>query len=151
MKAHCFNSHACSAISAFVLTFAQAAQAAESGKEPRVIDAGPPPSDAIVLFDGEDLSQWKNLKDGGPAKWEVKDGVATVNGTGNILTKQAFGDCQLHVEWAVPAEVKGQGQGRGNSGIYLQGRYEIQELDCYSNKTYFNGQAGAFYGNAAPL
>src|SRR5438093_6396804 len=86
-------------------------------EEPKIINPGPPPSDAILLFDGEDLSQWKNDKDGGPAKWEVKDGVATVNGTGGISTKRGFGDCQLHVEWASPAEVKGQGQGRGNSGV----------------------------------
>src|ERR1051326_9214166 len=81
--------------------------------EPKVIDPGPPPSDAIVLFDGEDLSQWKCDKDGGPAKWAVKDGVATVNGTGGISTRQAFGDCQLHLEWAAPAGGKGQGQGPG--------------------------------------
>ena len=95
----------------------------KSGKiwpEPKAVDPGPvggPPSDAIVLFDGKDLSQW----DGGE-KWIVKDGAATSNG-GGIRTKQAFGDCQLHVEWAAPAEVKGNGQGRGNSGVYLMGKY----------------------------
>src|SRR5260221_14143927 len=73
--------------------------------EPRVIEPGPPPSDAIVLFDGRDLSRWKGEK-GGPAKWEIKDGVATVNGTGSISTKQEVGDCQLHIEWASPEEVK---------------------------------------------
>jgi hypothetical protein len=114
------------------------------------MDPGPPPSDAIVLFDGKDLSQWRGEKNA-EAKWEVKDGVATVNGTGSILTKQEFGDCQLHVEWAAPAKVEGSDQGRGNSGVYLQGRYEIQVLDSYNNKTYPNGQAGAFYGVAAPL
>jgi hypothetical protein len=88
---------------------------------------------------------------GGPAKWEVKDGVVQVNGTGSIRTKDEFADVQLHVEWATPSEVKGEGQGRGNSGVYLQGRYEIQVLDSYQNKTYSNGQAGAFYGNFAPL
>jgi len=119
--------------------------------EPRVVEPGPPPSDAIVLFDGEDLSQWKSDKDGGPAKWEVKDGVATVNRTGGISTKQGFGDCQLHIEWATPAEVKGEGQGRGNSGVFLQGRYEIQILDSYNNKTYYHGQAGAVYKQYAPL
>jgi len=119
--------------------------------EPKIIDPGPPPSDAIVLFDGEDLSQWKSEKDGGPARWDVKDGAATVNGTGSIATKQSFGDCQLHVEWAAPAEVKGEGQGRGNSGIYLQGRYELQVLDSYNNKTYYHGQAGAIYKQHAPL
>ncbi len=111
---------------------------------------GQAPSDAIVLFDGKDLSQWESVK-GGPAKWTVRDGAMIVNRTGNIRTKQSFGDVQLHVEWATPREVKGKGQGRGNSGVYLQGRYEIQILDSYENKTYFNGQAGAFYGNKPPL
>jgi hypothetical protein len=120
-------------------------------EEPMVIDPGPPPSDAIVLFDGKDLSQWKSDKDGGPAKWEIKNGAAIVNGTGGISTKQGFGDCQLHIEWATPAEVKGEGQGRGNSGIFLQGRYEIQVLDSYKNTTYYHGQAGAVYKQHAPL
>jgi hypothetical protein len=133
------------------LTFAAAAGFAAPEGEPRVVDPDPLPSDAIVLFDGEDLSQWKSDKDGGPAKWEVKDGAATVNGTGYISTKQSFGDCQLHIEWATPAEVKGEGQGRGNSGVYLQGRYEIQILDSYINKTYYDGQAGAVYKEYAPL
>jgi hypothetical protein len=131
--------------------------AADEGKElpppkdePKVIDAGPPPSDAIVLFDGKNLSQWESAK-GGDAKWKVEDGIATVNGTGSIQTKQAFGDCQLHVEWATPAEVKGEGQGRGNSGVYIQGRYEVQVLDSYNNKTYFHGQAGSIYKQHAPL
>ena len=119
--------------------------------EPRVIDPGPPPSDAIVLFNGKDLSQWKSDKGGGPAKWEIKDGAAIVNGTGGISTKQGFGDCQLHIEWATPAEVKGEGQGRGNSGILLQGRYEIQILDSHHNQTYYHGQAGAVYKQHAPL
>src|SRR5579872_2972446 len=124
------------------------------GTEPAAVDPGPmggPPSDAIVLFDGKDLSNWKALKGGGEAKWKVEDGHAEVNGTGYIASKQEFGDMQLHIEWASPAEVKGEGQGRGNSGVYLQGRYEIQVLDSYQNKTYFNGQAGALYGHAAPL
>jgi hypothetical protein len=133
------------------LTFAAAAGFAAPEGEPRVVDPDPLPSDAIVLFDGEDLSQWKSDKDGGPAKWEVKDGAARVNGTGYISTKQSFGDCQLHIEWATPAEVKGEGQGRGNSGVYLQGRYEIQILDSYINKTYYDGQAGAVYKEYAPL
>ena len=141
-----------------ILTFAAATGfAAQEGEipppkdEPRVIDPGPPPADAIVLFDGKDLSQWKSDKDGGPARWQVKDGVATVNGTAGISTKQGFGDCQLHIEWATPAEVKGQGQGRGNSGVFMQGRYEIQILDSYNNKTYYHGQAGAVYKQYAPL
>lgn len=118
-------------------------------EEPRVIEPGPPPSDAIVLFDGKDLSQWNGEK--GAAKWEIRDGVATVNGTGSISTKQEFGDCQLHVEWATPEKVEGEGQGRGNSGIILQGRYELQVLDSYINKTYYHGQAGAIYKQYAPL
>ena len=118
--------------------------------EPRVIEPGPPPSDAIVLFNGKDLSQWKG-EGNGPAKWEVQDGVATVNGTGSISTKQEFGDCQLHVEWATPEKVEGEGQGRGNSGIILQGRYEVQVLDSYINKTYYHGQAGSVYKQYAPL
>lgn len=111
---------------------------------------GGPPSDAIILFDGKDFSQWKSSK-GGPAQWKIVDGAMEVNGTGSILTLEQFGDVQLHVEWATPKEVKGSGQGRGNSGVYLQGRYEIQVLDSFDNKTYFNGQAGAFYGKSAPL
>jgi hypothetical protein len=121
--------------------------------EPRVIDPGvngSPPSDAIILFNGQDLSQWKGVS-GGEAKWKVQGGTAEVNGTGNIVSKEEFGDVQVHVEWASPSEVKGDGQGRGNSGVYLQGRYEIQVLDSYQNKTYFNGQAGALYGIAPPL
>lgn len=138
-----------------ILVCVLAVHSADSPKEqePPVIDPGPvggPPSDAIVLFDGKDLSNWRNDK-GGEAKWKVMDGYAEVNGTGNIVTKEQFGDVQLHVEWATPAEVKGEGQGRGNSGVYLQGRYEIQVLDSYQNKTYPNGQAAAFYGHAAPL
>ena len=126
------------------------ALAAEHDKEPKVINPGPPPSDAIVLFDGKDLSKWKSER-GGEVKWKLEEGAMVVNGTGSIMTKEEFGDVQLHVEWAAPAEVKGSSQGRGNSGVYLQGRYEIQVLDSYDNKTYPNGQAGAFYGHSAPL
>jgi len=142
-------------IGAVIIPFSLAIHSAEPPKqpEPPVIDAGPvggPPSDALVLFDGKDLSKWKNDK-GGDAKWKVSDGIVEVNGTGSIVTKEDFADVQLHVEWATPAEVKGEGQGRGNSGVYLQGRYEIQVLDSYQNKTYFNGQAAAFYLHSAPL
>ena len=119
-------------------------------EEPKIVNPGPPPADAIVLFDGKDLSQWRSDK-GGPAMWEVKDGVATVNGTGHISTKRGFGDCQLHVEWASPAKVEGEGQGRGNSGVYLQSRYELQVLDSYQNPTYYHGQAGSIYKQYAPL
>jgi 3-keto-disaccharide hydrolase len=118
---------------------------------PPVIDPGPPPGDATILFDGTDLSQWQSVK-GSPAPWEVTDGILTVKpGSGNIMTKAKFGAVQLHIEWASPAKVTGDGQGRGNSGVYLQGRYEIQVLDSYQNPTYHNGQAGAFYGHNAPL
>src|SRR5690606_19116459 len=110
---------------------------------------GSPPSDAIVLFDGKDLSAWKAV-DGGQARWKIEHGVLVMNG-GNILTKEEFGDVQLHIEWATPTKIEGEGQGRGNSGVYLQGRYEIQVLDSYQNPTYPNGQAGAFYGHNAPL
>ncbi|RME89480.1 MAG: DUF1080 domain-containing protein, partial [Verrucomicrobia bacterium] len=115
-------------------------QAAER-PEPPVVDPGPPggpPSDAIVLFDGKDLSAWRDAK-GGPARWEVRDGMMIVNGTGNIFTKQEFGACQLHVEWCAPPPNGKTGQGRGNSGVYLQGRYEVQVLDSYRNKTYPDG------------
>jgi len=110
-----------------------------------------PPSDAIVLFDGSNLDQWEDTI-GVPASWEVKDSVMTVvRRTGGIQTKQGFGDIQLHIEWRTPAEVKGNGQGRGNSGIYLQNRYEIQVLDSYDNVTYSNGQAGSVYKQHIPL
>lgn len=122
--------------------------------EPTVVTPGKdgaPPSDAIVLFDGKDLSKWQAASGGNEAKWKLADGFMEVNGTGSIRTKEEFGDVQLHVEWAAPSEVKGSDQGRGNSGVYLQGRYEIQVLDSYQNKTYPNGQAGSFYGHFAPL
>jgi Domain of Unknown Function (DUF1080) len=116
--------------------------------EPKVIDPGPPgghPSDAIVLFDGTDLSKWK----GGEA-WRVQDGYAIGHGH-DISTKESFGDCQLHLEWATPKQVSGSGQGRGNSGVYLMGAYEVQILDSYINKTYFDGQAAAIYKQKPPM
>jgi len=88
---------------------------------------------------------------GAEPKWRLGDGFMETTPTGGIFSKEEFGDCQLHVEWAAPAVVKGNGQGRGNSGVYLMGRYEIQILDSYNNKTYFNGQCGAFYGHNPPL
>lgn len=108
-------------------------------------DQGGPPSDAIVLFDGKDLSAWE----GGEA-WTIADGVATVKDK-SIKTKQPFGSCQLHLEWATPAEVKGEGQGRGNSGVHLMERYEVQILDSYENETYYDGQAGSLYKQWPPL
>jgi len=113
---------------------------------------GKPPSDAIILFDGTDLSQWESAKDGSAAKWVVRDGVMQVlPGSGVIRTKAKFGDCQLHVEWAAPKEVKGDSQGRGNSGIFLMGRVEIQVLDSYNNITYADGHAASVYSVRPPL
>ena len=129
------------------------AGAPKPDQEPPVIDPGPvggPPSDAIVLFDGKDLSKFRGERSAEP-KWKLQNGVMETTPHGGILSKQEFADCQLHVEWASPSVVKGDGQGRGNSGVYLMGRYEIQVLDSYNNKTYFNGQCGAFYGHNAPL
>jgi hypothetical protein len=109
------------------------------------------PSDAIILFNGTNLDEWTNAS-GAAAGWMVEDGAVTVKaGTGIIKTKRGFGDCQLHIEWRSPAEVKGEGQGRGNSGIFLQGLYELQVLDSYENKTYSNGQAGSIYKQSIPL
>jgi hypothetical protein len=130
-----------------------AADAAKSEPEPRVIEPGPiggPPSDAIVLFDGKDLSNFRGQRDPEP-KWKVAGGVMETTPQGGVFSKEEFGDCQLHIEWATPSVVKGDGQGRGNSGVYLMGRYEIQVLDSYQNKTYPNGQCGSFYGHKAPL
>ncbi len=112
---------------------------------------GQPPSDAIVLFDGKDLSQWQSLK-GGPAKWKVKDGYMEVTkGTGDIRSREEFGDMQLHVEWREPTPPKGESQERGNSGVFLMGVYEIQVLDSYDNITYPDGQTGSVYGQYPPL
>jgi hypothetical protein len=123
--------------------------------EPPIITPGrtsaDPPSDAIVLFDGRDLSRWRSAT-GGPAKWIVRDGyVEVAPGTGDMETADKFGDVQLHIEWATPAVVKGEGQERGNSGVFLMGHYEVQVLDSYDNKTYYHGQAGAVYKQYAPL
>jgi hypothetical protein len=114
--------------------------------------AGKPPSDATVLFDGKDLSQWSSM-DGSPTKWITRDGyMECVKGSGYIRTLQNFGDCQLHVEWATPVPGHGEGQGRGNSGVFFGlDRYEIQVLDSYENKTYADGGAGAVYGQYPPL
>lgn len=112
---------------------------------------GRPPSDAIVVFDGADLSDWESGK-GGPAKWTVKNDYMQVkSGTGSIQTKQHFGSCQIHIEWAAPEKVNGNGQGRGNSGVYIMGKYEVQVLDSYNNQTYPDGQAGAIYGQSPPM
>ena len=123
--------------------------------EPKVITPGTnitdAPSDALVLFDGKSASSWQHAN-GDAVKWVVANNTMTVQkDAGNIQTKQKFGDCQLHIEWRTPAEVVGEGQGRGNSGIFLMGRYEVQILDSYNNKTYANGQAGSIYKQHIPL
>lgn len=129
-----------------------------------------PPSDAIVLFDGTDLSQWESAPGYFPsmegvseylealrqsyddAPWDVENGIMTVvPRTGNIKTKQSFGDMHLHIEWRTPAEVESEGQGRGNSGVFLMGLYEIQVLDSWQNATYSNGQAGSIYKQKPPM
>lgn len=134
---------------------------------PKIVDPGPytsmvtAPSDAIVLFDGKDLSKWKS-RDGSEAKWKVENELITVvKGTGDITTRQKFGDYQLHIEWKVPEDIQGQSQARGNSGIFLQDLnddlklpqywYEVQVLDNYNNPTYVNGQAGSIYKQNPPL
>ncbi len=126
--------------------------------EPEVVvvtpakNVGDAPSDAIVLFGGKDLSQWAMAKDGSAAKWSVKDGFfEVVPGTGDLQTKMKFGDCQLHIEFSAPDLVEGNGQGRGNSGVFFQNRYELQVLDSYKSRTYRNGQAGSIYKDLAPL
>lgn len=110
------------------------------------------PSDALVLFDGKDLGQWKSAKTGGEVTWETSEGALTVKpGAGDIQTKKEFQNYQLHIEFRTPSRVKGEGQGRGNSGIFMQGVYELQVLDSYNNRTYSNGQAGSIYKRVMPL
>ncbi|MDR1499574.1 MAG: DUF1080 domain-containing protein [Tannerellaceae bacterium] len=127
--------------------------------QPKVVTPGTPtanaaitaPSDAIVLFDGKDLSAWESPK-GGPAEWTVHDGIFTVDKKkGDIRTKQNFENYQLHIEWQIPEGITGTSQARGNSGVYMQGKYEIQILDCYENDTYVNGQTGSVYKQTPPL
>ncbi|MBP1538973.1 MAG: DUF1080 domain-containing protein [Prevotella sp.] len=109
------------------------------------------PSDAIILFDGKDLSAWEQTN-GEPAGWKVKNGVMTVDKSkGDIRTKQEFGSYQLHLEWMVPKNITGESQSRGNSGVYMQGKYEVQILDCYQNETYVNGMTGSIYKQYPPL
>lgn len=130
---------------------------------PKVVAAmpnlAPPPADAVVLFNGKDLSQWVTTEDrNAPAKWKVSGGILTVDKTaGNIETKQSFTNYQLHLEWRVPANITGTGQARGNSGLFLASigkgdlGYELQILDSYNNKTYVNGMAGSIYKQRVPL
>jgi len=132
--------------------------------EPKVVTPGAQnssaPSDAIVLFDGKNLDEWVQNKDKSPAKWTVADGVMTVSkvkGVGNIETKRSFRNYQLHIEYKIPENITGEGQARGNSGVFLASTgagdagYELQVLDSYNNKTYVNGQAGSIYKQGIPL
>ena len=151
----------------FLLTLTSLALAApDSRPRPKVVDPGAPkpdemkapPADAVVLFDGKDLSKWvrhpgaKDADKSPEPKWKVENGYAEiVPHSGTISTKDKFGDCEIHVEWATPAEVKGNGQGRGNSGVFLPGHQELQVLDSYDNDTYPDGQAGAIYKMHIPL
>ena len=123
--------------------------------QPRIVTPGAKPgdapSDATILFDGTDLTGWSKL-DGSEPNWLVENGYMEVHpGGGNIRTKQAFGSCQLHLEFAAPAEIRGESQGRGNSGVFLMQKYEIQVLDNYDNPTYADGLCGALYGQCPPL
>jgi hypothetical protein len=122
---------------------------------PVVVPAGPtttlPPADAIVLFDGKDLSKWTG-DEGKAAGWKIADGcVEIVGGQGDLYSKESFGDCQLHLEWCEPAPPKSESQGRGNSGVFFMGRYELQLLDSFENPTYPDGQCAALYGQVPPL
>lgn len=124
--------------------------------QPRVVAPGknfsqgaPAPSDAVVLFDGADLSKWVDFQ-GREPKWKIVDGAIVTGGGGGIRTKEKWADFQLHIEWATPAEPKGSGQGRGNSGVMINGMYEVQVLDSFRAKTYPDGQAGALYGQMPP-
>jgi 3-keto-disaccharide hydrolase len=130
--------------------------------EPKIVTpgatCGAPPSDAIILFDGKNLDEWVSAKDKSPAQWIVADGVMTVaKSAGNIETKRAFKNYQLHVEWRIPENITGSGQARGNSGVFLASTgpgdagYELQVLDSYNNKTYVNGQAASIYKQSPPL
>jgi hypothetical protein len=129
--------------------------------EPKIVTPGSngaAPSDAIVLFDGSNLNEWVSAQDGSPAQWTVANGILTVNKkAGNIETKRRFHDYQLHLEWLEPLQITGQGQARGNSGVFLASTgkadagYELQIVDSYNNKTYVNGQAASIYKQSAPL
>ena len=121
------------------------------GTESTQEQPGKVPSDAIVLFDGKDLSEWTSER-GGPTKWIVRNGyMEAVRRGGNIKTKQSFGSCQLHIEFATPTRIIGKSQDRGNSGVFLMSTYEVQVLDSYENHTYPDGQCAALYGRVVPL
>ena len=126
-----------------------------SGPMPKKVTGivdGKPPSDAVILFDGINMDSWEHVRSGESSKWIVEDGVLTVaNGTGTLVSKQSFGDIQMHIEWMPSAIIKGAGQSRGNSGIFMQALFEIQMLDSWENPTYVNGQAGSVYHQYPPL
>ena len=123
-------------------------------RKPEIIipgDRNHPPSDALVLYrSADDAEKWEHLN-GDPIRWDVGDYLTVTPGSGDIRTKQIFGDAQLHLEWKSPDEIEGEGQGRGNSGIFLMDLYEIQVLDSYRNETYYNGMAGSIYKQHIPL
>ncbi|MDR1331815.1 MAG: DUF1080 domain-containing protein [Tannerella sp.] len=145
-------------LSVFVALSVIGVSAQESGQAyvgPRVVtpatECNAPPSDATVLFNGKNFSEWQSVG-GGDVKWKIENGAMTVT-EGSIETKRSFGDIQFHIEWRVPADVQGEGQGRGNSGIHFQRLYEVQILDCYENRnpTYIDGTAGSIYTQSPPL
>lgn len=127
-----------------------------SRPQPRIVTPGASccdaPSDAVKLFDGSSMQGWVSVRDGAPAQWKVEhDYMEVVPSTGDIQSTALLGDCQLHIEMATPEVVKGDSQGRGNSGIFLMGKYEIQVLDCFQNPTYADGAIGSIYGQYPPL
>ncbi len=136
-----------------ILLFATVCAYAAEAPQPVAVDPGGPgkaPSDAVVLFDGSDLSEWTH-RDGKAATWAVENGAIVCNtGTGNIHTKRKFSSAQIHIEFSTPNQRNAKGQARGNSGVYIQGRYEIQVLDSYRNPTYADGSAGSIYGQSPP-
>ncbi len=143
-------------LSATALLLSLPAQSQSVRPAPAVVKAGhaygAAPSDAVVLFDGKNLDHWQSVNSKDPAAWTLADGVMTVKpGTGPIQTKEAYGNFQLHVEWRTPSPATGDGQNRGNSGIFLQGLYELQVLDSYHNNTYIDGTAGSIYKQYPPL
>ena len=142
---HCFT------VTLMVMMIASVPVFAEDGSQPPIVKAleGQISSDALVLFDGKGLSEWQN-RDGSTAGWDVVDGEIIVK-KGGILTKKEFSDFQLHIEFATPENPVGEGQARGNSGVYLQGCYELQVLDSYGNETYTDGMCGAIYKQYPPL
>ncbi len=140
-------------ILALAAVFTVAMTAAEP-PQPTAVNPGGPgeaPSDAVVLFDGRNLDGWRQVE-GSAAKWAVENGeIVCKTGSGNMLTEETFGSAQIHIEFATPDQAEATGQARGNSGVYVQGRYEVQVLDSYNNPTYPNGSAAAIYLQSAPL